>query len=106
MTRLGKSWSSVRVFYPELSRAEVLERLRARIDELSRSLPLRKAVLFGSYAKGNYTAGSDVDLLLVYKGEPRPDAYALVKRILEIPRLEPHLYTEQECKAVRETVRK
>ncbi len=90
-----ESSRSVRVFYPKWSRAEVIERLRAGVKELSRHLRLRKVVLFGSYAKGNYTVGSDVDLLVVYGGEPRPDAYALVKRILDIPRLEPHLYTER-----------
>ena len=36
--------------------------------------------------------------------EPRPDAYALVKRTLNIPRLEPHLYTEVECEAMASTI--
>jgi hypothetical protein len=61
-------------------------------------------VLFGSYAKGTYTVGSDVDLLVVYRGESRPDAYALVKRALSVPRLEPHVYTEAEYEAVASTV--
>jgi hypothetical protein len=39
---------------------------------------------------------SDVDVLIVYRGEPRQDAYAIAKRTLRIPRLEPHLYTEAE----------
>lgn len=61
-------------------------------------------MLFGSYATGRYTVGSDVDLLVVYRGEPRPDAYALVKRTLNIPGLEPHLYTEVECETLASTV--
>lgn len=97
---------SVRIFYPKWSRAEIIERLLARMAELSRHLPLRKVVLFGSYATGNYTVGSDVDPLVIYEGEPRPDAYALVKRILDIPGLEPHLYTQKEYEAMRETVEK
>jgi predicted nucleotidyltransferase len=61
-------------------------------------------MLFGSYAKGTYTVGSDVDLLVVYRGESRPDAYALVKRALSVPRLEPHLYTVAEYEAAASTV--
>ncbi|MGQ9477637.1 MAG: nucleotidyltransferase domain-containing protein [Candidatus Bipolaricaulia bacterium] len=63
--------------------------LRARPGE---RLPLALVVLFGSYARGNYTTvASDVDLLIVYKGEPREGAFALVKEELALPRLEPHL---------------
>lgn len=90
----------MRIFYPKLRRAEVLAQLRAGIPALASQLPLSKVVLFGSYAKGNYTVGSDIDLLLVYRGEARPDAYALAKRILALPWLEPHLYTEREYQAL------
>jgi hypothetical protein len=48
--------------------------------------------------------GSDVDLLVVYRGEPRPDAHALVKRTLNIAELESHLYTEAEYEALGSTV--
>jgi len=95
---------SVRIFYPASDRAEVLQILRERLGRVELKLPLVKVVLFGSYAKGNYTVASDVDLLVIYRGAPRPDAYALVKRALAIPRLEPHLYTEAEYEAVRATV--
>ncbi len=98
------SSSSVRIFYPVSDRAEVLRILRERLDRLEPNLPLAKVVLFGSFAKGNYTVASDVDLLVIYRGAPRPDAYALVKRALAIPRLEPHLYTEAEYETVRPTV--
>ena len=95
---------SVRIFYPASDRAEVLRILRERLGRVELKLPLVKVVLFGSYAKGNYTVASDVDLLVIYRGAPRPDAYALVKRALAIPRLEPHPYTEAEYEAVRATV--
>jgi len=61
-------------------------------------------VLFGSYAKGRQTVASDIDLLVVYTGRPRADAYALVKRVLDIRRLEPHVYAEEEYEAVRTAV--
>lgn len=98
------SSGSVRIFYPTSDRAEVLQILRERLGRVELKLPLVKVVLFGSYAKGNYTVASDVDLLVVYRGAPRADAYALVKRTLAIPRLEPHLYTEAECEAARTVV--
>jgi len=41
------------------------------LDELKERLYLLLVVLFGSYAEGNYTVASDVDLLVVYDGEKR-----------------------------------
>jgi hypothetical protein len=37
-----------------------------------------------------------VDLLVVYDGEKREDAYALVKKTLDILGLEPHVYTRRD----------
>ncbi|MBC7104933.1 MAG: nucleotidyltransferase domain-containing protein [Firmicutes bacterium] len=91
-----KSTGSVRIFYPPFSRQELTDLLRRRLPELHGKLPLVKVVLFGSYARGNYTVASDVDLLVVYSGPPRPDAFALVKTCLAVPRLEPHVYAEEE----------
>ncbi len=101
-----RSPNSVRIFYPKLRRAEVIAQLLTQIPTLACQLPLSKVVLFGSYAKGNYTVGSDIDLLIVYRGEARPDAYASVKRTLTLPRLEPHLYTQAEYQALSETLEK
>jgi len=58
-------------------------------------------VLFGSYAKGRQTVASDIDVLVVYTGRPRADAYELVKRMLNIRRLEPHVYAEEEYEQAR-----
>lgn len=99
-----KSSSSVRVFYPRFDRAELVRALREGIERLGTVLPLRRVVLFGSYAKGTYTVASDVDLVVIYTGPPRADAYALTRRTLKIPRLEPHLYTEAEYQAAVSTV--
>ncbi len=100
------SSSSVHIYYPEHSREELIARLRERLPRLNKRLPLTLVVLFGSYARGNYTVASDVDLLIIYKGEPREEAYALVKEELALPRLEPHLYTEAEYERARATVAK
>ncbi|MGH7321250.1 MAG: nucleotidyltransferase domain-containing protein [Candidatus Rokuibacteriota bacterium] len=67
-------------------------------------LPLRRAVLFGSWAKGRQTVASDVDLLVVYRGVPRSDADALVKRTLGIRGLEAHCYTDAEYLALAATL--
>ncbi len=98
------SSSSVRIFYPLYDRDSLLAVLRQRLAELRAELPVIRAVLFGSYATGRQTVGSDIDLLLVYAGAPRDDAYTLVRRTLALPRLEPHLYTEEEYQQSRGTV--
>ncbi|MBC7232366.1 MAG: nucleotidyltransferase domain-containing protein [Chloroflexi bacterium] len=103
--RKGSS-SSVRVFYPEFDRKKVVELIAERLEELKARFPVVRVVLFGSYARGNYTVGSDIDLLVVYAGKPREDAYAVVKKTLGIPRLEPHLYTEGEYERMSETLSK
>ncbi|NPV29934.1 MAG: nucleotidyltransferase domain-containing protein [Firmicutes bacterium] len=99
-----RSSSSVKVFYPELTRAEVIRLLSERLKELNEKLPLVRAVLFGSYARGNYTAGSDIDLLIVYRGEEREEAYTLARKVLDLPRLEPHVYAEPEYAEMEKTV--
>jgi predicted nucleotidyltransferase len=47
---------------------------------------------------------SDIDLLVVYDGEPRDDAYKLVRRRLSLRGLEPHVYTEAEAAAIQPTL--
>lgn len=100
----NKSFSSAKVFYPPFDRQELLALLRQRIPALREKLPLKRVVLFGSYAKGRHTVASDIDLLVVHADRPRPDAYALVKRTLNIPRLEPHVYAEEEYEQARPVV--
>jgi len=91
-----QSSSSVRIFYPKFDKEQLLERLKPRIEELEAGLPLLLVVLFGSYARGNYTVASDVDLLVVYQGRERKGAFAKVKKVLGVARLEPHVYSEDE----------
>jgi hypothetical protein len=71
---------------------------------LDERLPLLHVVLFGSYARGNYTVASDVDLLVIYRGAHRGDAFAITKKVLNIPALEPHIYSEEEFQAARDRV--
>jgi len=101
-----RSSTSVRVFYPKFDQGYLLRILPERLKILQRELHLLRVVLFGSYAKGNFTVGSDVDLLIVYKGGKRADAYAVAKRTLNIPQLEPHLYSEDEYKEMEGIINK
>lgn len=94
------SSSSVKVFSPRYTQEEVLEALRTGMPQLLERLPVQWVVLFGSYAKGNYTAFSDIDILVVYAGEPREDAFALVKRTFGLAGLEPQVLSVEEFRAV------
>jgi predicted nucleotidyltransferase len=100
-----KSSSSVQVFYPKLSREELIQAINKNLEELKKRLPLLLVVLFGSYARMNYTVASDVDLLVVYKGKENKAAYATVKKALNIPRLEPHVYAKKEYDDMEEAIK-
>jgi hypothetical protein len=43
-------------------------------------------------------------VLIVYDGDPQPEAYSLTRRAFDVPRLEPHLYTTAEYQARAATV--
>jgi len=100
-----KSCGSVKLFYP-VSREKVLALLRERLPHLAEALPLERVVLFGSCAKGRHTAFSDVDLLVVYRGPSREDAFRLVRTVLKIPGLEPHIYTSEEARTLSGVLRR
>jgi predicted nucleotidyltransferase len=101
-----KSSSSVRIYYPKFDREQLIQKLKERLDALEEKLPLQLVVLFGSYAKGNYTVASDIDLLIVYKGQERKDAYATIKKIFSIPLLEPHVYSEDQYERLKGNISK
>lgn len=98
------SSGSVRIFSPPYDRAELIGRLRARLRDLDAVLPLRRAILFGSWAIRRATAFSDIDLLIIYAGPAREDAYRLVRQTIGLRGLEPHLYSEEEARALGPTV--
>ncbi len=100
-----RSSSSVRIFYPRFNREEIIREINRNLEVLGRELPLLLVALFGSYARGNYTVASDVDLLVVYRGGEKKEAYNIVKRALDIPRLEPHVYPEWEYREMKDTIK-
>jgi hypothetical protein len=86
----------VRVTYPALTKAQVVERLTRAYAGLRRRLPVTKMILYGSYAQGRHTAGSDIDVIVVYSGKQNHDAYRLIIEEAKLPRLEPKVYTEEQ----------
>lgn len=98
------SSGSVRITFPRYEREEVIRKLRARVDAIREALPVTRVVLFGSYATGRHTAASDIDVLVVYAGAAREDAYAVVRRGFDLRGLEPHVYTETEAQAMDDTL--
>ncbi len=99
-----RSSSSVKIFYPPWTREALLVRLREGVTALGEVLPLVRVVLFGSYARSRQTVASDIDLLVVYAGAVRDNAYVLVRRALDLRRLEPHVYAEEEYAQVSTTL--
>jgi uncharacterized protein len=69
-----------------MTRTELLQELRAQLPYLREHYHITKLGLFGSYARNEQTANSDVDLL--YELEP---GYSI--GFLEYPLLEAHLLT-------------
>jgi predicted nucleotidyltransferase len=98
-----RSSNTVKVFYPKLSREEAVSKIKQLLPQLNTKLPLQLVVLFGSYAENRHTASSDIDLIIVYSNPPRRDAYKTVVKTLQLPRLEPILYSEEEFQTVKKT---
>ena len=54
-------------------RAVLIERARVFVQRISRTMPLRGAIVIGSVARGDFNRWSDVDLLLIADGlDPNP----------------------------------
>jgi len=64
------SSNSVKVSYA-LSRGKVEKILSAYLSKLQTKYDLKLGVLFGSYAKGSYVFGSDIDVLIVASDLPK-----------------------------------
>lgn len=99
-----RSSSSVKVFYPRYRHPQLVEVLQEKLPQLATVLPLRRVVLFGSWATGRETAFSDIDLLVIYSGPRREEAYKLARESLNLRGLEPHIYSEEETEKMKPTL--
>jgi len=88
---------SVRVRYAP-SRERIEEILSAYFKRLSLKFDLKLGVLFGSYAKGNYSWGSDVDVFVVASGLPidQSERFSALLDLDAPVELQPFGYTPQE----------
>jgi len=102
----SKSFGSVRVFSPPFDLLTLLRLLDEGVKELAEKLPLRRVVLFGSWAKGRATAFSDIDLLVIYADPPREDAFRIVRRTINLRGLEAHVYAESEARQIEGTLKR
>ena len=60
------------------------EEIKEKLLPVFGAHPIEKAVLFGSYAKGNAAKGSDVDILIDSRGKVRGiDFYGVLQDIAE-----------------------
>jgi uncharacterized protein len=77
-------------------RAALLETARGFVSSLAGSLDIQAAVVFGSVARGDFNAWSDVDVLLVVPDLPDtvPARYSLLGRLP--PKIEAVLWTPAE----------
>lgn len=95
----------VKIFYPRHSLRQLVQLLNERLAGVAAALPLKRALLFGSWVRGRATAFSDIDLLIVYEDPPRDDAFKTVWRCLDLRGVEAHVYSEKEARILEPTIR-
>lgn len=72
------------------------------LEELKPEIKIEKAILFGSYAKGNYRIDSDIDLAIFSDSFEDMDRVESIKLLLKIARryrgidLQPIAFTSQD----------
>lgn len=62
---------------PEAIRSSI----ESYVERIRQEIPVNKAILFGSYARGNYDSGSDIDLAIFsdfFQGMRRVDGIAFL----------------------------
>ena len=84
--------------------AETAERLEKYEADIVKKLCPSKIILFGSFARGDFNEGSDIDLAVI--GDWRESFLDRIKVLLEMNKyhlpVEPIGYTEQEFKTMQE----
>ena len=66
-----------------MQRKHILSKLEELLSELQRSYKVQSLGIFGSVARGEAVAGSDLDILVSFKGKPTYDGYIDLKLFLE-----------------------
>ncbi len=67
-----------------MERVYTTDEIKAKLLPIFNAAPIEKAILFGSYAKGNPTSSSDIDIVIDSKGEIRGiDFFGILEDITE-----------------------
>lgn len=79
----------------------VMNIVHAFVDKIRQQIPVKKAILFGSYAKGSSDPGSDVDLAIFseyFEGKTRVEGitFLLINAMEYKIDLEPVAFTDRE----------
>jgi predicted nucleotidyltransferase len=73
-----------------MAAVDILQELQVSTEEMAslcRRWRIKELSVFGSVARGEMTAGSDVDLLVEFEQDSRPRAWGFVDLKLELERL-------------------
>lgn len=105
MNTQKKYSNSVKIFYPKYNKEQVIKELKKYTKKLREKLGLEKVMLFGSYAKENYTVASDIDLLIIYndKKTSEDEVYKHIMKSIKLPRIELHLIPKKSLKTYKKT---
>lgn len=81
--------------------AQVESTIKAYLENISKIIPIDKAILFGSYAKGNFSVDSDIDLAIFssyFDGRDRLENFRLLfLEAMEFPLdIQPQPFTKDE----------
>ena len=93
----------MKIFYPKYKREDLIEKLKRNFIDISRTIKITDARLFGSCARGTNTAFSDIDIFIVVGDSDGKSAYSICWDMIGIPEIELHVYTEGEIVIMRRT---
>ena len=86
-------------------RKKVETALQHYLKRISTQVKVHQAILFGSYARDNYSPGSDIDIAIIADGLPGDPGkrFAMLKDTVLGLDLQPFAYTSEEWKKMLET---
>ncbi len=86
-------------------RKRVEAALQHYLKRVSSSVRIHQAILFGSYAKDNYSPGSDIDIAIIADGLPTDQGkrFAMLKETVLGIDLQPFAYSREEWEKMLKT---
>lgn len=82
---------------------EILKKLRNFADRLRKKLPVSKIYLYGSFARGEFHEGSDIDLIII--GDFNERLFDRIGKVLDLTDLpiEPLVYNKEEFEELKKS---